>query len=81
MIASLACVNYVNIFKETDPKNVLSKIKPHIHAKGKDWGEKILEKEAVEKNGGKIRVMKWTPGLSTTKTVEKIVKRHKKAYN
>lgn len=71
-IAALSCVDYVVIFDEINPKAILDKIKPNIHCHGKDWGKDCVEKDVVEKNGGRIHILKTVPGLSTSNLVKKI---------
>lgn len=78
MIAALGAVDYVVIFNEQDPRKILATIKPDIHANGADYGYNCIEKDVVEKNGGKIHILKWQPGLSTTNLINKIIKFHKK---
>jgi len=72
-LAALGCVDYVVLFDEINSINILDKIKPNIHCNGADWGLNCVEREIVEKNNGKIHVLKWTKGLSTTKLVQKII--------
>ncbi len=73
MLSALGCVDYVVFFDETDPIRILDIIKPHIHANGADYGENCIEKDIVEKNGGKIQILKWSDGFSTSKLIKKIV--------
>lgn len=72
MVAAIEGVDYVILFDEINPKNVLSEIKPDIHCNGSDWGRNCIERETVEKNGGKIHVLKWQQGFSTTSLIKKI---------
>mgnify|MGYP001564189746 CR=1 FL=1 len=71
MLAALAMVNYVCLFNEDDPREFLNIIKPNFHVKSKS-GYKGIEKEVVEKNGGKIIVIEDIPGISTTHIIERI---------
>mgnify|MGYP001559257438 CR=1 FL=1 len=73
MLAALSCVDYVVIFNETNPIKILDKIKPDIHCNGADYGKNCVEKDIVEKNGGKIHILKWIPNLSTSKIIKKIL--------
>jgi rfaE bifunctional protein nucleotidyltransferase chain/domain len=77
LLAAISAVDYVCFFDEINPKRILSKIKPDLHANGADWGHDCLEREVVEKNGGKIHILKWTPGLSTSNLIKKIVAAYK----
>ena len=77
MLAGLACVDYVTIFSELDPIDLLSDIKPNIHVKGGDYTiERVIEREAVESNGGKVIVGLNVPGKSTTDLIETIRERY-----
>ncbi len=72
ILAALECVDYVTIFDEINPKEILNKIKPIVHCNGSDWGRNCIEREVVESNGGKIHVLKWVKGKSTTNILNKI---------
>lgn len=80
-LATLECVDYVVLFNETNCIKILDKIKPDIHCNGRDWGKNCVEREIVEKNGGKIYILSWTQGLSTTKLIQKIIDLYKKPVN
>jgi rfaE bifunctional protein nucleotidyltransferase chain/domain len=78
VIAALACVDYVFIFGTKTPIEWIEKVKPAIHAKGADRVmSQIVEKEAVEKNDGKIVLIRYHKGKSSTAIIEK----SKKAKN
>ena len=78
MLAGLGCVDYVTIFPELDPINLLSALKPNIHVKGGDYTiEQVIEREIVESNGGKVIVGLNVPGKSTTDLIETIRERYK----
>ncbi len=74
VIASLKAADAVFIFPERDPSKWLSKVKPDIHVKGADWTlDRILEREIVEKGGGRIALIPLEKGKSTTNIVRKIL--------
>lgn len=78
VLAALESVDYAFLFKEKDPRKWISKIKPDIHVKAGDYKiSQIIEKDAVEKNGGKIRIAKAEKGFSTTSLISKIIKLYK----
>ena len=77
MLAGLACVDYVVIFPELTPVALLAELKPNIHVKGGDYKlEQLIEKDVVEKNGGKMVVGLNVPGKSTTNLIDVICDRY-----
>ena len=76
MLAGLACVDYVVIFPELTPVDLLSELKPNIHVKGGDYQlEQLIERDTVEANGGKVIVGLNVPGKSTTDLIKVICER------
>src|SRR3989338_4121903 len=74
-LAALECVDYVSIFSEENPIKILGIIKPNIHVKGGDYDiNQIIEKDAVEKNNGKVVLIPKVRGYSTTDFVNRIIK-------
>ena len=77
MLAGLECVDYVVIFPESTPIDLLSELKPNIHVKGGDYKlEQLIERDVVEANGGKVIVGLNVPGKSTTNLIEVICERY-----
>jgi rfaE bifunctional protein nucleotidyltransferase chain/domain len=72
IVASLRMVDYAFIFREADPRAFLEILRPDIHVKGGDYTGEIIEKQVVEKFGGKIRIVSYVKDHSTTSLVEKI---------
>lgn len=72
MMAALEFVDYVTWFEETDPRNLLSIIKPDVHVNGAEYGENCIEAETVRSHGGKIHIVQLVPGLSTSAILRKI---------
>lgn len=68
-LANIFEVDYITIFNEINPKEILNKIKPNIHCVGQDWGKDCVEQKVVEKNGGEIRVARWVKGFSTSNLI------------
>ncbi|MEK7658903.1 MAG: D-glycero-beta-D-manno-heptose 1,7-bisphosphate 7-phosphatase [Patescibacteria group bacterium] len=70
----LSAVNYVDYvvnFNEINPKEILKKIKPDVHCNGSDWGKNCIERQVVEEGGGRIHILKWLKGFSTSSLIEK----------
>lgn len=76
ILASLECVDYVVIFTELRPDNLIKIIKPDVHVKGGDYKvSQLPERQLVEALGGKVVVIPPIEGRSTTNIVEKILSR------
>ncbi len=74
VLASLEFVDYVVIFPEDRPDELIKVIKPDIHVKGGDYTlNQLPEKKLVEKLGGKVIVIPPIKGRSTTNLVERIL--------
>jgi len=75
IIASLEPVDYVVIFEEINPLNLMKEIKPDKHLKsGEIIEEKIrIEKELVESWGGEYIHLGLEEGESTTSIIRKIL--------
>ncbi len=74
-LAALECVDYVAIFNEENPIKILEQIKPNIHVKGGDYDmNQIIEKDAVEKNNGKVVLIPKVKDYSTSNLINKIIK-------
>ncbi|PIS28556.1 bifunctional heptose 7-phosphate kinase/heptose 1-phosphate adenyltransferase [Candidatus Saganbacteria bacterium CG08_land_8_20_14_0_20_45_16] len=74
ILASLECVDYVIIFPESRPDNLIKLIEPDIHVKGGDYQiDDLPEKKLVESLGGKVVVIPPIKGRSTTNIVERIL--------
>jgi rfaE bifunctional protein nucleotidyltransferase chain/domain len=73
LIASLEMVNYVLLFDEPDPYNIISILRPDILVKGGDWStEEVIGGDLVQGNGGKVVVVPYLKGFSTTEIIAKI---------
>ena len=72
LLESLEFIDYIFSFEEETPMTWLEKIKPNVHVKGGDYKQPLIEQDFVEKNGGKIVLIKEVEGKSTTNLLEKI---------
>lgn len=72
MMAALEFVDYVTWFDETDPRELLGKIKPHVHVNGAEYGHNCIEATVVKEHGGSIHIVDLVPGLSTTQIIKRI---------
>ena len=73
LIASMEMVDYVLLFDEPDPYNIISILRPHILVKGGDWSaEEVIGGDLVQGNGGKVVVVPYLKGFSTTEIIAKL---------
>jgi D-beta-D-heptose 7-phosphate kinase/D-beta-D-heptose 1-phosphate adenosyltransferase len=73
VLAALAAVDYVSIFDEPTPREIVAAVLPDILVKGNDWGpDAIVGREEVEAAGGTVVSIPLEPGYSTTRLVERI---------
>jgi len=67
LLAALHVVDYISIFDEDTPEELVRAIAPDVLAKGGDYSEEqIAGASFVKKNGGKIVIIPLLPGLSST---------------
>lgn len=75
LLCALSCVDYVILFDENSPAELLKEIKPDIHTKGQDYNiETLPEAKIIMENGGKIEFIEFVQGKSTTSILEKMNK-------
>jgi D-beta-D-heptose 7-phosphate kinase/D-beta-D-heptose 1-phosphate adenosyltransferase len=73
IIAALECVDFVTIFDQDDPLEIISEVKPDILVKGGDWAlDTIVGRDIVESYGGQVIPLPLVPGVSTTRIIETI---------
>jgi D-beta-D-heptose 7-phosphate kinase / D-beta-D-heptose 1-phosphate adenosyltransferase len=71
ILASIEVVDYVTIFDEDTPHDLIKLIKPHILVKGGDYsGKTVVGQEIADE----LKLVEYIDGKSSTKTIEKIKK-------
>lgn len=73
VVGSLESVNYVVLFDEDEPKDLIRKILPQVLVKGKDWEHYVSGREIVEFYGGHVVLADMVEGRSTTGVIEKVL--------
>jgi len=68
LLASLEFVDYVVIFDEETPYNLIKKIKPDVLVKGGDYKEEVVGREFAKE----IVIVPFINGYSTTRIIEKV---------
>ena len=73
LLSSLRCVDYVVLFDEKSPANLLEAIKPNVYTKGADYTlETLPERDVVLRNNIKVEFIEFVQGKSTTNVIKKI---------
>ena len=73
VLAALVSVDYVVIFHEDTPLDLIRSLVPDILIKGADWkGKKVVGAEVVQAVGGKIELVPYLSGFSTTSIIKAI---------
>jgi rfaE bifunctional protein nucleotidyltransferase chain/domain len=74
VLAALAVVDYVCLFDEDTPYELIRALVPDILVKGADWSvTDIVGKDIVEAAGGAVHTIEFLPNHSTTDIIQKIV--------
>ena len=71
ILAALEAVDYVVVFDEDTPYDLIKAIKPHVLVKGGDYeGKEVVGQDIADE----LKLVQFVDGKSTTKTIEKIQK-------
>jgi D-beta-D-heptose 7-phosphate kinase/D-beta-D-heptose 1-phosphate adenosyltransferase len=79
ILSGLECVDYITLFDELTPLELISSLQPHILVKGGNWAkETTVGREVVERSGGEVVILPFVEGSSTSNLIETILKRYEK---
>ena len=73
VLGSLRAVDFVVVFDEDEPKDLIAQILPQVLVKGKDWAHYVSGRDIVEAHGGRVVLAEMVPGRSTTGTIERML--------
>ncbi|MDD4310580.1 MAG: D-glycero-beta-D-manno-heptose 1-phosphate adenylyltransferase [Candidatus Cloacimonetes bacterium] len=74
VIAALEAVDYVVIFDEDTPYQLIKLIQPDVLVKGGDWTvDKIIGSDIVQSYGGDVKSLCYEDGVSSTSIIDKIL--------
>jgi D-beta-D-heptose 7-phosphate kinase/D-beta-D-heptose 1-phosphate adenosyltransferase len=81
VLAGLRCVDYITIFNETDPLKIIKELNPDVLVKGADWiEEEIIGADIVKATGGKVVRVSVVPEVSTSRIIQRIVRRYQSGH-
>lgn len=73
VMAALGCVDFVTLFDEDTPLQLIQRVRPDVLVKGGDWKvEQIVGGPLVQAYGGTVKSLQFVDGYSTTKIIEKM---------
>ncbi|MGE3797415.1 MAG: D-glycero-beta-D-manno-heptose 1-phosphate adenylyltransferase, partial [Thermomicrobiales bacterium] len=73
LVSALDSVDFAVLFEDDTPENLIRTLRPHIHVKGGDYSAGDLEEaEAVAEVGGRIEILPFVAGRSTTRVIDKV---------
>ena len=79
VLSALSCVDYVCIFDQEIPEELIRKLTPNVLVKGGDWEkENIVGRDIVEESGGQVVTIPEVEGKSTQNIIRTIVDRYRK---
>jgi rfaE bifunctional protein nucleotidyltransferase chain/domain len=75
VLAALAAVDYVTLFGEDTPHELIDAVQPDVLVKGSDWAASdVIGRDIVEARGGRVLLIPVVAGFSTTSLVERLSK-------
>lgn len=73
ILLGLKAVDYVVLFGERTAENLVAEIRPEVYVKGGDYTlDKIPEAKIVQAYGGRVELVKFVDGHSTTNLIQKM---------
>jgi rfaE bifunctional protein nucleotidyltransferase chain/domain len=74
VLAGLECIDFVTIFPEMTPLELICYLKPDVLIKGGDWPEdQVVGRNEIRQWGGHVTIVPEVAGRSTTNIVDKVI--------
>ena len=75
VLSALECVDYISIFNEDTPIDLIKRVRPDVIVKASDYKpEEVVGKDFVESYGGEVKIIKIKYNVSTTDIISKVKK-------
>ncbi len=75
LLGALSCVDYVVVFEEDDPRELIRRVRPDILTKGADYTvETVVGHDLLAEWGGEVRLIPLTEDRSTSGIIKKIAR-------
>ncbi|HEY6952900.1 MAG TPA: D-glycero-beta-D-manno-heptose 1-phosphate adenylyltransferase [Bacteroidota bacterium] len=73
ILAALRSVDFVCVFSEDTPYELIKAVVPDVLVKGADWPiDKVVGKDIVEAAGGEVQTIEFLPNRSSSRLIDKI---------
>ena len=79
VLSELECIDYVTIFEEDSPAEIIKLLRPDVYVKGGDYTIDTInqtERRVVEGYGGRIELLGLVEGRSTTGIISRIIEQN-----
>lgn len=74
ILAAIEDIDYLTSFSEEIPQKIIARLQPDVLVKGGDWKpEEVVGKREVEDAGGKVEIIPYLEGRSSSDIVKRIV--------
>ena len=75
VLGAIEAIDYLTSFAEETPQKIIAALLPDVLVKGGDWGpDQVVGREEVEAAGGKVVIVAYLKGHSSTSIIKKILK-------
>ncbi len=73
VLGALECVDYITLFEESTPRELICALRPDVLVKGADYQkDEVAGADVVESYGGRVYLAPLVPGFSTTSILQKL---------
>jgi len=77
VLEALACVDYITVFDDPDPLQLILALQPDVLVKGADWAEdRIVGAREVREAGGDVVRVPLVEGISTSEIIRWILEKN-----
>jgi rfaE bifunctional protein nucleotidyltransferase chain/domain len=75
ILAAIEAIDFLTSFSETTPQRIIAALLPDVLVKGGDWkSDEVVGKKEVEAAGGKVVIIPYLEGHSTSSIIRKIIR-------
>ena len=75
VLEAVEIIDYLTSFSQTTPREVIQALLPDVLVKGGDWKpDEVVGREEVEEAGGRVIIIPYLPGRSSSEILKKIKK-------